>query len=134
MNELLSSLIEAVEVFTEHQKVEVREEEERAAREMVKWEQDMAYRESLEVDRAKEEARKMQEREETEKRQKIEFQQAKEAAEKEALRQQVEAILPPEPPAEQADGTTKIRFRLPKGDNLERRFLANASLKVSALN
>lgn len=51
VNELLSSLIEAVEVFTQHQKVEIREEQERAERELVKWEQDQAYRESLEADR-----------------------------------------------------------------------------------
>lgn len=51
VNELLSSLIEAVEVFTQHQRVEIREEEERAEREFVKWEQDMAYNESLEADR-----------------------------------------------------------------------------------
>lgn len=51
VNELLSSLIECVEVFTEHQRVETREEAERAEREMVKLEQDLAYRESLEADR-----------------------------------------------------------------------------------
>lgn len=51
VNELLSSLIEAVEVFSEHQKVEIREEQQRAERELVMWEQDEAYRESLEADR-----------------------------------------------------------------------------------
>lgn len=51
VNELLSSLIECVEVFSEHQRVEAREEQERAERELVKWEQDMAYKESLEADR-----------------------------------------------------------------------------------
>lgn len=44
-------LVDAADVWSGHQKVEVREEEERAARELVKWEQDQAYRESLEVDR-----------------------------------------------------------------------------------
>lgn len=52
VNELLSSLIECVEVFTEHQRVEVREEAERAERELVKQEQDLAYRQSLEADRS----------------------------------------------------------------------------------
>lgn len=51
VNELLSSLVEAVEVFSEHQRVEIKEEQERAEREFVKWEQDQAYRESLEADR-----------------------------------------------------------------------------------
>lgn len=53
MNELLLRLVDAVDVFTGHQRVEIREEEERAARELVKWEQDQAYRESLEADRYK---------------------------------------------------------------------------------
>lgn len=44
-------LVDAVGVWSEHQRVEVRDEEERAARELVKWEQDQAYRESLEADR-----------------------------------------------------------------------------------
>lgn len=51
VNELLLRLVDAVDVFTGHQRVEVREEEERAARELVKWEQDQAYRESLAADR-----------------------------------------------------------------------------------
>lgn len=48
---MLSSLIEAVEVFSEQQRVEVVEEKERAERELVKWEQDEAFRESLAADR-----------------------------------------------------------------------------------
>lgn len=43
--------MDAVDVSSGHQWVEVREEEERAAREAVKWEQDQAYKESLEADR-----------------------------------------------------------------------------------
>nr|XP_023019734.1 FAS-associated factor 1 [Leptinotarsa decemlineata] len=130
VNELLSSLIECVEVFTEHQRVEIKEEEERAERELVKFEQDMAFRESLEADRAKEEAKRMQERAENEERQRLESEKAESEAKKEAHRRQVEASLPPEPPLGQGDGITKIRFRLPKGDNLERRFQANTPLKV----
>lgn len=51
VNELLLRLVDAVDVSSGHQWVEVREEEERAAREAVKWEQDQAYKESLEADR-----------------------------------------------------------------------------------
>lgn len=51
VNELMLQLVDAVGVWSEHQRVEVRDEEERAARELVKWEQDQAYRESLEADR-----------------------------------------------------------------------------------
>lgn len=51
VNELLTSLIQAVDVFTEQQKQEVREEDLRTAREMIKIEQDKAYQASLEIDR-----------------------------------------------------------------------------------
>jgi FAS-associated factor 2 len=51
VSELLTSLIQAVDVFTEQQRMEIREEDERAARELVKREQDAAYQESLEADR-----------------------------------------------------------------------------------
>lgn len=51
VSELLTSLIQAIDVFTEQQRMEIREEDERAARELVKREQDAAYQESLEADR-----------------------------------------------------------------------------------
>ncbi|KAK5649011.1 hypothetical protein RI129_003903 [Pyrocoelia pectoralis] len=129
VSELLSSLTEAMEVFTEHQRVEMKEEDERTARELVKWEQDQAYRESLEADRAKEEAKRMQERVLHEERRRVETEMVEEAARKEAFRVQVEASLPPEP-MDQGDNIAKIRFRLPKGENLERRFKASTPLKV----
>nr|WMZ41597.1 FADD protein [Altica viridicyanea] len=130
VNELLSSLIECVEVFTEHQRVEIKEEEERAEREMVKLEQDLAYHESLTADRAKEEAKRLQEQEENEIKKRLECERAISEAKKEAFRKEVEASLPPEPPLGQGDSITKIRFRLPKGEHLERRFQANTPLKI----
>lgn len=129
VNELLSTLIECVEVFSEHQTVEVKEEAERAERELVKWEQDQAYRESLEADRAKEEARLRQEREQQETKKRIENEQAASAAKKEAHRKEVEARLPIEPAIGHGE-QTKIRFRLPKGVNIERRFAAETPLRV----
>lgn len=51
VNELLTSLIQAVDVFSEQQRQEIKEEEERTAREMIKIEQDQAYQASLEIDR-----------------------------------------------------------------------------------
>ncbi|KAJ8924534.1 hypothetical protein NQ315_007332 [Exocentrus adspersus] len=130
VNELLSSLIECVEIFTEHQRVEIKEEHERAERELVKLEQDMAYRESLAADRAKEEAKRIQEQAETEARKRRENEKAETEAKKEAFRKTVEASLPPEPPLGHGDDITKIRVRLPKGEYIERRFQANAPLKV----
>lgn len=51
INELLTMLIHAVDVFTEIQETESKEEEERAAREKIKSEQDRAYQASLQLDR-----------------------------------------------------------------------------------
>lgn len=48
---LLSALMQTVFMFSEQQLVECKEEEERAAREMIKVEQDQAYQQSLEMDR-----------------------------------------------------------------------------------
>jgi len=50
--------------------------------------------------------------------------------EKEERRQLVVQRLPPEPPSDVADVTTKIRFRLPGGNTATRRFLAAQSLQV----
>lgn len=129
VNELLTTLIESVDIFSEHQSVEVKEEAERAERELVKWEQDEAYRASLEIDRKKEETRQRQEKEEQETRVRIENERAETAAKKEAHRKEVESRLPVEPPAGEGE-QTKIRFRLPKGENVERRFSADNPLRV----
>lgn len=82
------------------------------------------------VFRAKEEAKRQQAEAEFNERKRIENETAQELARKEAHRREVEASLPAEPPLDQGDGITKIRFRLPNGDNLERRFLAYTTLKV----
>ena len=51
VDELMTQLLQAVEMFSEQQRVEIGEEEEREARESVKREQDEAYQLSLKADR-----------------------------------------------------------------------------------
>lgn len=51
VDEMMTQLLHAVEMFSEQQRVEIAEEEERSARETVKREQDEAYQLSLEADR-----------------------------------------------------------------------------------
>ena len=51
VDDLLSQMMEAIDLYSEQQKIEIREESERADREQVLMEQDMAYKESLEIDR-----------------------------------------------------------------------------------
>lgn len=84
--------------------------------------------------RAKEEARRKQEQAETERKQMVEMEKAAEELKKEELRKLVEASLPPEPPASEDKDITKIRFRFPNGDNVERRFQATTPLKVNLIS
>lgn len=80
----MATLTEAVDVFAMQQKMEIREDE-RTQREMIKIEQDAAFRESLEMDRAKEEARKQQELIENQEKERIELQKKLEEARKEVM-------------------------------------------------
>ncbi|PNF19491.1 FAS-associated factor 1 [Cryptotermes secundus] len=130
VSELLTSLIQAVDVFTEQQRMEIREEDERAARELVKREQDAAYQESLEADRAKEEAKRHQELMENREKERREIRRQEVELIKEAHRLEVKSQLPEEPQESAGAGITKIRFRLPKGECLTRRFQITAPLKV----
>ena len=139
VDEMMTQLIQSVEMFSEQQRVEVAEEEERFARETVKREQDEAYQLSLEADRAKQEAKRQNEadKQRIEEEKRVLDQQAKlevEFAEKkkEERRLAVKENLPPEPEASSdvATGTTTIRFRLPGGKTSIRRFLAQQSLQI----
>lgn len=51
ISELVTSLINAQEMFTLQQNIEIKEEGERNMREMIKVEQDEAYQQSLAIDR-----------------------------------------------------------------------------------
>lgn len=82
------------------------------------------------VFRAKEEARQQQKAQEKAQRLQVETAQAETKAKKERRRQQVIATLPAEPAEGSGDGITKIRFRLPKGVSLERRFKQETPLQV----
>lgn len=55
----MGTLMQGVELFQSQQRADIREEEEREARELVKREQDEAYQASLAADRAKDESKRM---------------------------------------------------------------------------
>uniref|UniRef100_UPI00358E441F FAS-associated factor 1 n=1 Tax=Myxine glutinosa TaxID=7769 RepID=UPI00358E441F len=120
LDELMMRLMHAMDIFTEQQQQDIRDEEERAARESMKREQDEAYQLSLEADRAKCEA---QEREIAEQA-RIEQQKIEQEQEKEAIRKSLALSLPDEPPDTQSHVVAKVRIRTPSGNFLERRFLA----------
>ncbi|XP_020281775.1 FAS-associated factor 1 [Pseudomyrmex gracilis] len=130
VNELLTNLVQAVDVFQEQRRADIGVEEERQARERVKQEQDRAYQESLAADRAKEEAKQMQEELEKRKKEQAENERLAEKARKEAHRQAVESSLPPEPQQGAGDGIMKVRVRLPAGEYLERKFQSDTPLQT----
>ncbi|XP_053287020.1 FAS-associated factor 1 [Pleuronectes platessa] len=126
VDELMMRLMGAMEIFTAQQQEDIKDEDEREAREMVKREQDEAYQLSLEADRKKREA---QEREEAE-QVRLEQMRKEEEDEKEAIRLSLEKTLPPEPVDESGEQISKLRIRTPSGEFLERRFLGSCRLQV----
>jgi FAS-associated factor 1 len=93
VDDLLSQLLEFTELYSEQLKTDIREENERNAREAIKGEQDAAYQESLEADRAKEEARKQKELMIATERQRLESEKAESDAKRSASRAQVSFLL-----------------------------------------
>ncbi|KAM8930562.1 FAS-associated factor 1 [Pelodytes ibericus] len=126
VDELMMRLISAMEIFTAQQQEDIKDEDEREARENVKREQDEAYRVSLEADRAKREA---QEREMAEQYRLDQIRKEQEE-EKEAIRLSLEQSLPPEPQEEHSEPQSKLRIRTPSGQFIERRFLGSSPLQV----
>ncbi|KAM6962827.1 FAS-associated factor 1 [Aplochiton taeniatus] len=126
VDELMMRLMGAMEIFTAQQQEDIKDEDEREARETVKREQDEAYRLSLEADRKKREA---QEKEEAELVRQEQIRKEQED-EKEAIRLSLEQTLPVEPAEEGGEPISKLRVRTPSGQFLERRFLGNCKLQV----
>ncbi|XP_041064566.1 FAS-associated factor 1 isoform X3 [Carcharodon carcharias] len=126
VDDLMMRLMNAMEIFTAQQQEDIRDEDEREARERVKREQDEAYRVSLEADRAKREA---QEREIAEQVRQEQIRKEQEE-EREAIRLSLEQSLPPEPREESTELVSKLRIRTPRGEFFERRFLASNRLQV----
>uniref|UniRef100_A0A673MR20 FAS-associated factor 1-like n=1 Tax=Sinocyclocheilus rhinocerous TaxID=307959 RepID=A0A673MR20_9TELE len=126
VDELMMRLMGAMEIFSAQQQEDIKDEDEREARELVKREQDEAYRLSLEADRKKREA---QEREEAEqvRQERIKKEQEEE---REAIRLSLEQALPPEPKEEGGEPISKLRIRTPSGEFLERLFLGSCKLQV----
>ncbi|KFM77559.1 FAS-associated factor 1, partial [Stegodyphus mimosarum] len=137
LDDLMTRLIHAVEVFNSAMQSEIWEEEEREAREKVKREQDAAYEASLLADRAKEEARRQeveeklkQEEEELLKKEELEQIRQHEEEVRDAIRRSLAEQLPPEPAADSSKPVSHIRVRLPTGITIGRRFTADTPLSL----
>ncbi|WAR24007.1 FAF1-like protein [Mya arenaria] len=110
---------------------------ERDARESIRTQQDVAYQESLEVDRKKREAKEAEERELAEIQQRELMRQAEEESkrmEEEALKQAIEESLareiPDEPPEGCKEVTCMLRIRAPEQEMLMRKFYGKNKLQV----
>ncbi|KAM7098825.1 FAS-associated factor 1 isoform 2-T2 [Molossus nigricans] len=125
VDELMMRLMAAMEIFAAQQQEDIKDEDEREARENVKREQDEAYRLSLEADRAKREAHEREMAEQV----RLEQIRKEQEEEREAIRLSLEQALPPEP-KEDAEPVSKLRIRTPSGEFLERRFLASNKLQI----
>ncbi|XP_056270377.1 FAS-associated factor 1 [Pseudoliparis swirei] len=126
VDELMMRLMGAMEIFTAQQQEDIKDEDEREARETVKREQDEAYRVSLEADRKKREAQEKEEAEQV----RVERMRKEQEDEKEAIRLSLEQALPPEPDEDAVEQISKLRIRTPSGEFLERRFLGSCKLQV----
>ncbi|ERE83410.1 FAS-associated factor 1 isoform X2 [Cricetulus griseus] len=126
VDELMMRLMAAMEIFSAQQQEDIKDEDEREARENVKREQDEAYRLSLEADRAKREAHEREMAEQF----RLEQIRKEQEEEREAIRLSLEQALPPEPKEENAEPVSKLRIRTPSGEFLERRFLASSKLQI----
>ncbi|CAG5134193.1 unnamed protein product [Candidula unifasciata] len=135
LDEMMTRLIHAVEVFQGQKELEVNEGKEREARERIKQEQDMAYEESLAADRKKAEAQKLEDdkrREEMdrliEEQRKVENQKQEQKLIKEAISKSIATTVPDEPSEDSTARISFLRFRAPKGQILTRRFFAENTL------
>uniref|UniRef100_A0A182KBG4 UBX domain-containing protein n=1 Tax=Anopheles christyi TaxID=43041 RepID=A0A182KBG4_9DIPT len=130
VDDLLSKLMEASDMYSEQLKIELREENERFAREQVKLEQDAAYRESLEADRAKQEAKRQKEMMMQSERRRLESERAENEAKRELIRAKARSTVPDEPQQGSGESITKIRVRTPAGEMLERKFTVDTPLEL----
>ncbi|GAB1597456.1 FAS-associated factor 1-like [Argonauta hians] len=132
LDELMSNLISAFELFQDQQRKDMVEEDKREMRESIKQQQDEAYAASLVADRLKEERRQRdienervaQEKKNAEEQARVEDEKCKAQ-----IREIIAKELPDEPSEKCKEGITQIRFHLPSGDFITRRFRGEEPLR-----
>jgi len=137
LDELMTQLVQVIDIFTDQQSKDIQEEHEREARESMLKEQDKAYQMSLAADKAKAEVKRQEEEAQKKQKEEKEIEQMKakalkqqEEMEKEAIRQSILDHMPDEPSENTSEPVSQIRIRLPGGENISRRFLACEPLQV----
>jgi len=139
LDEFMSSVLSAVEGYTSQLSVERQEERQRNERNLVKDEQEAAFREAQLLDQQKEVALKEAEEEsrlaeqvlEAKKRSEQEAREA-EKAQNELDQAKASSSLPPEPAADCGEPMANLRFRTPT-ETLSRRFLGKETLSILLL-
>ena len=101
-------------------------ERERVAREDIKKQQDLAYRESLEADKRKAEERL---KEEVAEKERLAAEERLKKEHEENIKR-LAASIPEEPDASCTEKISKLMFRFPDGERLQRRFLASCKLEI----
>ncbi|CAD5111735.1 DgyrCDS1017 [Dimorphilus gyrociliatus] len=137
LDEVISKLLGAQELFRQTQEEDIREEDQRMARVSMLDQQNQAYEASLRADQAKAE-QKRKEKEENERREEEESRKQKELErrlkeeklKREKIRQNVAEQLPAEPDEHCKQELSRIRIRAPDNKILNRRFLASNPLQI----
>nr|XP_024215584.1 FAS-associated factor 1-like [Halyomorpha halys] len=128
INKCLLILTNAVELLTNIQQTESKEEEERSAREQIRLEQNKEYQASLLLDRAKDEAKKQQMLLQSQEEERLKKEQEMEEERRKADRMAAVSQLPEEP--SDNNQVITIRFRTPKEEVFQRKFLSSNKLQV----
>ena len=127
---MMHRLMQTYEMFEAQRVKDERDEVTRDEREKIKRDQDAAYRTSLEADKAKRQ-RQDEENEKMKQAALLELELAKQRQnEREAKVRRSAANLPPEPTSTTTEPTSHIRFRLPSGETIQRRFFIRDKLEA----
>jgi hypothetical protein len=116
---LMNQLMQACELYEMQRSKDERDEATRDEREKIKREQDAAYQASLEQDKAKRQKQEEEIEKEKEKERNLE-----------KRKQDARNNLPEEPQAGSTAAITRIRFRLPNGEFLQRQFFIANKLQA----
>ncbi len=127
---MMHRLMQTFEMFEGQRLSDMRDESEREMREQIKRDQDMAYQASLEVDKAK---RQKQDEEQERVKQLAKREEDEEKRKEGERKNKIQSALNrlPDEPVESVDQkcVSRIRFRLPNGEFLQRKFLIEHKLE-----
>lgn len=120
---MINSLMQSYEIFEQQRLKDEQDEAQREERERIKREQDLAYQSSLESDKAK----RQRQASESEKKMKEELEEKKRLEDIETRKKEHASRVPTEPTS---GDIARIRFKLPSGEVIERKFFKTNTLSA----